>query len=1041
MDSSEYHKLLSEARSFKNENDRKEPNKIIRFVSLLGSHLVEDMDVLKKMLNEKKFTVDYFEYKVVNTLVQRRLINIDRRSGPKERIRVDEKVDVNSNLKYLRQFTWRVLKDVNNVLLVQLSQLKGVPCCLPLIFPSILEKKRQILVSGITNNMRIQLSSKPDLLFKTIPELIVENKACKEHILNRADRERSMLAITRSLQDFPLLPEDITIKINAIAAGEKNILSEAEAINLILLSDLNSRYMPMFQTFQNEVSGRATAVSALAGQFAEMTQGISTERLIEVFKEYLLDEDTEDEGLSSPNNTQLFNFLYMKAQRIEEKRIRIGDFSLTRAGMFSLMRSVVTFARCQFDPDLWKRCFFILRREDENTHEYENQETINSLSQILHKNLQVHESASSQSLMEIHLTHNLHRHIDGKRVLLSKAVLSEMEQAVIKSVVVPRFYQPSWEIQRPESIRLFLEMNIRSFKLINSIHTVSRVYGFLIGRRMREAVQKFLKPGLRDLLTRFGRDFFSIFYEMTILETGLPVSRNQFAEWLEFKGYFKNLEEYGFISSTLETNFDAMLNPKVLSETGVSVFPGTYSSTNFEEDYKRSKNEFETFLENLKKNAQDKTAVVERILYGFFNKNYYSFNSSQFRDYIKKSELYNALQGIVMQCCKELAQNIIDLSVNNKIILKVPFDFEPLLLLENMFNVTIENQAYQVHLIAVPVESEKELEGTSNRFSHNLFNALQDTNNPNVTYLISAKTIVREYLQTARDFFKYISLIVLDRQISQSVDKMRQVKSYNPNYIKYGFQNYEKLIVGNIKTINLGKLVQFDASKKAKDMFYNVPASHILQAVVLYKSANQKLRDYRDTIDRILDLLESHAKKKEEDYESITYMKQIQKFKELLSTPVDELSENVLNIIAILAGKIQKTISLGRSKKGVLDAIYYKWNRLYGSRARKIDFYFAFLKEFAGTNYEKKMFIEIAKSREILLNIKRRKCLIFIPDKQKDDHLRYISEIGAFILDRGYDLDMYVEINGLSKENIDELAKVFYPKNFFRLDRINPKKM
>lgn len=233
-----------------------EPTQMIRFVSLSSLHMVEDMDVLRQMLSEQNTSFDFFEFKIVNTTVQKRLIHSAQKNGPKERISVEEKVDINSNLKHLRQFTWRVLKDLNNVLLVQLTQLKGAPCSLPLIFPSILHENRQILVCGLTHAMRAQLLSKPDLKFNRIPELIDNDAACKEMMLIRADREKGMQSIARGLQDVKGLPKGITQKLMDLATGSKVILTDAEAINVILLSDIYSRYLPALQTFQGEIATR-----------------------------------------------------------------------------------------------------------------------------------------------------------------------------------------------------------------------------------------------------------------------------------------------------------------------------------------------------------------------------------------------------------------------------------------------------------------------------------------------------------------------------------------------------------------------------------------------------------------------------------------------------------------------------------------------------------------------------------------------------------------------------------------------------------------
>ncbi|MBU3917232.1 hypothetical protein KKA14_16990 [bacterium] len=1014
-----------------------EPDKTIRFISLLNVHMIEDMDAIRHLLNERGFSFDYSEFKIVNTTIQKRLISKDKKDGPRERVEVEEKVEVNANFKYLRQIAWKVLKDVDNVLLIQMNQLKGIPCGFPLVFPSIHENNHRVMVCGITDNMRLQLISKPDLKFRKVPEPIEGNASCKEQILNRADREKGMQAIARELQDFSGLPKDIKKKINELAAGGKVPLTDAEAVNMILLSDLYTRYLPMFQTFQTDISSRGSAVSALASQFAEMTKGIKVKEMISMFREYLMDEDTDDEGLFSQNNAQLFNYLYKKAQHIDEKRVKIGDRPLTRAGMYGIMRSIITFARSKIDPDLWSKCLFFYKHNDPETSEFENQQTLDTLTREIYSQLLLHRSASSQSLLEIYLIHNIHRYMKGRRALIGKATLSDIEHGVIKSVVVPQLYQPNPSVKQPETIRLFLDMNIKPEKLITPIHTVGRVYGFLLGRRLREGVQEFLKPGLRDLLSRFGNNFFSIFYEMVVMENNLPISRNQFAKWLKHKGYFKTPEDMGHIPNSIEKVYDPLLTPKVLSELGQSVFPNAYSQNTFEKDHQAAKESYAAFLNTLRKNATNEEYNVEKIILSFIDQGNHNCRSQLFRDHIKKSFLNKALSTVVAQCCVDIKAKIKEMSVGNKIILKIPFEFEPLLYLENLVSLKIGDEKVQAHLISVPVKKSDELDGLSKKFSENLSIYFKRLSDPGILGLVSAMSILKEFQRVSMDFVKHTSLIVLDRQVNLTLSKMRQNSKQTPNHIKFHYNNYEKLIIGNEKKINLGKLIQYDSSKKTKDTYYNMPMGEILQAIASHKSAHHKLREYRETIYHVQTMLESFSSSMKEDYESITYSKQIQKLSQLLSTPIDELSENVLNIISILAGKIGNTVRQGINKKGVLYSLYSQWNKQYSSNANKIDFYLPFIRE-GESRYDQRLYLEIAKTREVLLNISRRKCLLFFPEKQRDNQLKSIAEIGSFIVEREYDLNMYIEINYLSKEDIEELSKVFFPKNFFQIDKISP---
>ncbi len=1009
-----------------------EPNKIIRFVNLVHPSSIQDFEIIKDIINSRGFTIDFSEFKITSTKVQKRLINVGQKNGPRERIAIEEKIDINSNYKYLRQITWRVLKEVNNVLIMQLGQIKGLPCSLPLVFPEIFKEKRKVLVTGLTHHLMVQLISTPDLQFKSIPEPIAKNSFLRQKILERADREKTMQAIARAMQDFSGIRPSIKEKLAEISAGNKTILTDEEAINIILIADLYTRYLPLFQTFQNDINSRGSTVPALASQFIDMTQGMRTEKLIDAFKNYLIDDDGS-EAFASENNGQLFSYLYKKAQIIDEKRLKIGDMPLTRAELYSIMRSMITLARSQIDPSLWNQCLFFHRHDDINTSQKENIDTVDILISDIHSKLRVHYSASTQSLLEIHLINNIHRFITGRKVLVSKSNLTETEMNVIRSVVIPNLYQSNGHHSSSESVRLFLGMQDNLSKLINPIHTVSRVYVFLIGRRLRESVQKFLKPGLRELLQRFGGNFFSIFYEMVVQEAGIPISRKQFAHWLELKQYFKNLKELGYIANELETHFDSSLKPEILMEAGDSCFSNTYSEVSFSEDYQKVQKTFNDFLNNLKNEGTGFSSLLSE----FFKAGNYNLKSQDFNHFIKKNPVYQKLHEIVIQSCTEIKFNLLKLAVNRKVILKIPLEFESLLLIEKIFPISIEEQQLQLHLIAVPIKSEDELEATSKSFSTNFVTTLKQSVENDIKDLLRTNRILRIYQKVYIDYIRFISISVIDRQLNSTILKIRQQKNQTPNHIKYHFENYEKLIIGNVKKLNLGKLIQIDKSKKAKEVFYSLAIAEVLQAIIFFRSANHKIRDYRTSIDQILQMIDRYSGMFGEDYNSLTYIKQIKKFDEMLATPIDELSENVLNLITILAKKINKTVRNSLGNKGVLKKVYRHWQENNPSRGDKIEFYVPFMRE-NKNNYEEKLFSEIAKAREILMRIKRRKCLIIIPDKLQEDQLRFITEIGTFIKERNIKIEMYVEIGGLSKESIEELSKVYYPGNFFRTDRLKP---
>lgn len=1008
-----------------------EPARQIRFISLVAEASADDFDIIKDIIKTRGFSIDFIEFKLTNTKVQRRLIQPTQKDGPRERIEIEEKLDVNSGFKYLRQLSSKVQNDVNNVLLVQMNQIKGFPCSLPLIFPELLKAQHGVLVHGLTDIIQSQLVSKADLAFASIDDPISKNPYIRSKILQRAEREKSMQAIARELKDFKGLPETIQDKLGQMVSGNKVPLSDEEVINIILISDLFTRYLPLFQSFERDIVNRNLPVAALASQFSDFTKGIPTEKLIETFRDYFIDDDRDSEVFSCETNAQFFSFFYKQSQILEEKRVKIGDHPLTRADMFATLRSLITLMRTQIDPEIWCQCRFFYKHDDLQTLKKENIKTIDKLLDEVYARLKIYHAASSLSLLEIHLIHNIHRFISGRKVSIAQSNLSEIDMGVIKSGVIPILYQPDHPKPQAKPIRLILGTEAHLERLINPVHTVGRVYGFMMGRRLRENVQRFLKPGLRDLLSRFGRNFFNIFYEMAVQESDLPISRNEFAKWLKLKSYFKKPEEFGYQPNQLETLYDPCLTATVLMENGDSCFHNTYSENDFSEEFESARKAFSDLIMNMKKDGRGLAKVIS----DFVASGNYNLKSQAFKDTIKKHTIYKTLISLFNQSCIDSRFKIKELAVGGKLVIKIPLEFEPLLLVENIFQLKVEEETIQIHLIAVAVESEEDLEPLSRSFSRNMILSLKKEAAA-IKELFRGNRILRVYQSAYLDYMKALLIAILDRQINNTILKIRQQKNQTPNHIRYHFENYEKLFIGTSKNANLGKLIHFGNGKQSKEVVYTLNLNQIVQAIVLHKSASHKLREYRSTIDQIRSLLE-RISSKVEDYESLTYLKQISKFQEMISTPVEELNEHVLNLAKILAGKIQKTVQQSKTKKGALAWLYQHWQKQYPSQPKKIDFYLPFLRE-DERDPDQKLFLEIQRARDILLNIKRRKCVVFFPELHQKESFDVIVEVAHFIVEREFDTHLYVEISGLNKEQIEILSRVVYPGNFFRLDRIKP---
>ncbi|MCP4750295.1 MAG: hypothetical protein GY866_05350 [Proteobacteria bacterium] len=1039
-------KSASEKRSHKPDHSKslisssksQDPDLGICFVSLFDKRQIDGIDVITDLLQKQKFSIDHFEYKVIKKSEIRRPINPKLKDGPKERVIVEDKINVNANLRTVRQLEWRVLKDPENVLLVQISRAKGESFCLPLIFPNILRKEHQILVTGLTNQTKLQLISKPDLSFSSIPKPIEGDPDFKEHLIQRAGRAKGMQATARELLDFPGLPNEVTHKITQIATGKKEALSDAEAINIILLSDLYTRYLPVLQTFQEEVLEKKGSVAQLSRQFADLTDKIGTRVLVTKLAGFL-----GEEGVKSKNNLQVFSHLYRKLQQMKDGKLFVKGQLLDVKSLFAMLRSMICVTRSQFDPGLWSQCLFFPNPGDSQEQERQNIATINLLGIKAQKQILIKHAASSRSLLEIFIINNVHNYVFGKKIRVASQNLSEQEANIVKSAIAPQLHlKPVKEESQSEGLELFGDANHGSEKLINPVSCVASSYGFLMGALLNENLQKLLRQDTKSLIKRFGKDFFDIFYEQAVVEAGLPISRNQLAHWIGAKQITTRIEELGYFTSDLEKAFDPALAPEVLVGNGQSVFPITYTSEEFAKDYVEKRDAFLGFLGKLKKlrSARQEEFNPAGIFVDFMEQGKYGFLSPLFRRHTKGTFLFNELNDIVVAACKDIASELTRKSINNKAILKIPLEYESILYLGNTFDVPVGKGTIRVRLQTIPVRSVDEHSGVSHSFAKSFSAQLQQAETQERQGLIQAIRIMGEIRKFSTDYYKYLNMTVLDRQIHKSL-REQQKNLRGPDKIKYGFEDSQKMIVGNIRKINLAKLVRFDRNpKKSQDEAVdNQTFGQMLEAILYCKSVEHDLEVRTETIGNIRKLLGKFSKSLKEGQEWKSYSKMIAKFDRLVSLPVEVIDEKTIRSLSEISVKMNKLVSRREYKDNAVAILHAEWKRKNPSRKKDVYFYLPFLDTEFGS--KSNLLQEIRKAGELFRKLKQKKCLMFFPEAVKKIHLKQMAEIVSFIRQEAFDLDVYVETGTLDEEKTGLLSKTFNPDLFFRLDKLNPVKM
>jgi len=1010
---------------------------MIRFISLIDKRQIEGIDLITDILSKKGFSVDHFEYKVTKKTETRRPINPKFPDGPSERVVLEERINVNANLKTIRQLEWRVSKDPENVLLLNMSRTKGEALCLPLVFESIFQTDHQVMVTGLNDASRLQLQTKPDLQFKAMPKLVAENPEFQQQLLQRASRSKGMQATARELLDFPGLPDAVVKKISQVATGKPENLTPEQSVNLIILSDLATRYYPVIQTFQNDVLAKAGTVTQLSKQFAELTDGIPVSAIIDKLKDYL-----GEEGCKSENTTQVFSHLYQRLQQMKDGKLHVKGALLDVKQLFSLLLGMICMNRSQKDPEVWEKCLFFLKPFDAPELIRKNMAAVYMMALSSQKKILLSHAASNRSLMENYAVNNVQEFVIGKRVFMSGDNLSNQEFNIIKTAVLQRLGMKLVKAgKRRERPDLFSDPNYNPAKLYNPLHCVASAFGFLLDGVLKKNLERFLEEDQKTMLERLGRNLFDIFYEQAIFNAGLPISRVNFGKWLEAQTPVNKIDKRGFISSDLETNFDPALTPQVLAGSGQSLFEPEYTTESFAKDYFESRIRFFGILEKIHKmgrsgsDPNNAAAVFSKA----FEQGLYCIRSRQFHNFVKDTFLYRELSRIVTESCNAVVDHLPQVAVRDKVILKLPLKYESMLSIGNTFVYAADSEPLKIRLQVIPVNSISEKMGVMFGFAAKFDELMQQAEKPEMKGLIQAVRILGEYQKSAEGFFKYLTISTLDRQLHLELKQLTE-NSGDPATLKYEMSDARKLIVGNMRNVNLASVLQYDQEKRRNpgDPVDVQTFAQLLESILFWKSVKKDLERRKEAVETIIKMMGRFSKTLKEGTEWKSFYKMTVRFHQLISQPVAKFSSNMIQALTDLSSKMSQLVGKREYKDNAIAILFAEWKRKYPKQIKEVYFYAPFVEEDSETGSN---VLQRLKSSAMLARLlKTKECLIFLLEANKEIQFRQMKEITRYLRQEGYRLDFFVETSTLDDDKISELSKSMLPNLFFRAGNLTPQK-
>ncbi len=782
-------------------------------ISLQDRRQVEGVDLLRDLLEAKGFFCDHFEYKLVHKVETKRPINPKNPNGPTQKVTIEEKTNINGTLRGMRQLAWRVAKDSENLLHVQLYRSKGETCTLPLLFAEVYKNQGSVLVTGSNKKLEAQLTAKVDLEFQAIPPEIAAQPDLVEELIARSQRTKGFQATARELVDFTNIKIHIAEKLKELSQARKVDLTPAEAVNIILLADLTSRYNELTSNFQTEVTSQKFPPQALAKMFEDLTQGMSPSYLQKRLFDFM------PEGPPCKNNQQIFANIYKSLQMMEQNQLAGRDPKIfNKTTLFGRIRSLVMVARSQFDPPLWKKSIFFHAPNDENTSAEERTQAIDQLvKQIVERQHQSYDG-SKQTHEETYLLHNIDLLLssyplwigDNIPPLLGKLIRSMLaEQYQMK--LLPQKLQG-------KGMSLFDDAGRPPTQLYFNLHLVSATEGVLLASLLEKEFQKMFRDSKESLMKRFGRDFFDIFYEKLVLNPGLPITRKKFAQWLEAKNIIPRLNERGFNPDADETDFHPLLSAQHLIEPGLSLISNPkWGPKEFGEEFEKLTQKFTHFMAKLAKQGKESSNPngICKFLLGQIQEGYFNFLSPSFQKKFRPTPFYEELHEVVVNSAQEVLEAIFARAVNQKAILHAPESFTPLLAMGNEFDLSQETKRVRVHFLVVPQKLE-ELETTDLKLCKNIEAHLKKPNSAERKELALARDLLNEFAQITRKLQPYLGWILADQAFKAYQILDAKMVKFATERVKYYIPDEFKLLIGDLKRIDFNKFCNFQTQKTKK---------------------------------------------------------------------------------------------------------------------------------------------------------------------------------------------------------------------------------
>jgi hypothetical protein len=238
-----------------------------------------------------------------------------------------------------------ILGRVERALHLEVSQVRATNGA-PLVMGMLFRRGHYAFVSGIDGVQFSRLKAEPDLSFTRIPVALVGQVGALEDYLARRQRQAGFFSQAQEVAALECLPPARRNKLAEIArtrdGAALGALSDAEVVNVGLISEFIDRYQSIFEQFAGMLR-QAELGAELGAHFDMLTQGVPYPELRATLEPF-----TQEHTRHRITDTRsLANELRIALTNADER---------ARQEFHSALRSVTLKHRMMLDPACYQRC-------------------------------------------------------------------------------------------------------------------------------------------------------------------------------------------------------------------------------------------------------------------------------------------------------------------------------------------------------------------------------------------------------------------------------------------------------------------------------------------------------------------------------------------------------------------------------------------------------------------------------------------------------------------------------------------------------------